>query len=76
MLIGCALVGIAYLLVNWILVANINPERARIVFEYEEARVTLGHLVAKDFLGDAGSNVMSIGIAAIMISSTSAMLLV
>lgn len=76
MLIGCALVGIAYLLVNWILVANINPERARIVFEYEEARVTLGHLVAKDFLGDAGSNAMSIGIAAIMISSTSAMLLV
>ncbi len=76
MLIGCALVGIVYLFVNWILVANLTPERARIVFEYEEARVTLGHLVAQDFLGDAGSNAMSIGIAAIMVSSTSAMLLV
>jgi APA family basic amino acid/polyamine antiporter len=76
MLIGCALVGTAYLFVNWILVANLTPERARIVFEYEEARVTLGHLVAQDFLGDAGSNAMSIGIAAIMVSSTSAMLLV
>jgi len=76
MLIGCALVGIAYLLVNWILVANLTPERAEVVFEYEEARVTLGHLVARDFLGDAGSNAMSLGIAALMVSSTSAMLLV
>jgi len=76
MLIGCALVGIAYLLVNWILVTNLTPERARIVFEYEEARVTLGHLVVQDILGDAGSNAVSIGIAAIMVSSTSAMLLV
>jgi len=76
MLIGCALVGVAYLLVNWVLVANLTPERAQVVFEYEEARVTLGHLVAHDFLGEVGSNAMSLGIAAIMISSTSAMLLV
>jgi APA family basic amino acid/polyamine antiporter len=76
MLIGCALVGIVYLLVNWVLVANVTPERARVVFEYEEARVTLGHLVARDLLGEAGSNAMSIGIAAILISSASAMLLV
>jgi APA family basic amino acid/polyamine antiporter len=76
MLIGCALVGVAYLLVNWVLVANVTPERARVVFEYEETRVTLGHLVARDLLGEAGSKAMSIGIAAILISSTSAMLLV
>lgn len=76
MLIGCALVGVAYLFVNWILVANLTPERARVVFEYEQARVTLGHLVARDFLGDPGSQAMSLGIAAIMISSASAMLLV
>ena len=76
MLIGCGLVAIAYLMVNWILVTNLTPDRARVVFEYEEARVTLGHLVARDFLGTAGSNAMSLGIAAIMVSSTSAMLLV
>jgi APA family basic amino acid/polyamine antiporter len=76
MLLGCALVGIAYLFVNWVLLANLTPERAGIVLQYEEGRVTLGHLVARDFLGDAGSNVMSIGIAAIMVSSASAMLLV
>jgi len=76
MLIGCALVGVTYLLVNWILVANLSPERAQVVFEYEEARVTLGHLVARDLLGDLGASVMSLGIAAIMVSSSSAMLLV
>ena len=76
MLLGCALVGIAYLFVNWVLLANLTPERAEVVLLYEEGRVTLGHLVAQDFLGDVGSNVMSIGIAAIMVSSASAMLLV
>jgi APA family basic amino acid/polyamine antiporter len=76
MLIGCALVGVAYLLVNWILVVNLSPERAQVVFEYEEARVTLGHLVAQDLLGEVGARVTSLGIAAIMVSSSSAMLLV
>ncbi|MBW1760431.1 MAG: APC family permease [Deltaproteobacteria bacterium] len=76
MLIGCALVGTAYLLVNWVLLSNLTPERAGIVLQYEEGKVTLGHLVARDFLGDAGANAMSIGIAAIMVSSASAMLLV
>jgi len=76
MLIGCALVGVVYLLVNWVLVANLTPERAQVVFRYEEARVTLGHLVAQDLLGEAGSNIMSIGISIAMLSSVSAMLLV
>ncbi len=76
MLIGCGLVGVTYVLVNWVLVANLTPERARVVFEYEEARVTLGHLVARDFLGDFGARATSLGIAAVMVSSCSAMLLV
>ncbi len=76
MLIGCALVGAVYLLVNWILVANLTPDRARVVFQYEEARVTLGHLVVRDFLGETGSSIVSLGIALVLISSTSAMLLV
>lgn len=76
MLIGCAIVGVVYVLVNWVLVANLTPARATVVFEYEEARVTLGHLVAKDLLGPAGSAVMSLAISIAMISSVSAMLLV
>ncbi len=76
MLIGCALVGVLYLLVNWVLVANLSPEQAKIVYQYEEARVTLGHLVAANFLGEPGSLAMSGLIAIAMLSSTSAMLLV
>lgn len=76
MLIGCGLVGGLYLLVNWVLVANLTPAQAEIVSQYEEARVTLGHLVAEDLLGEVGSSVMSTAIAVAMLSSTSAMLLV
>jgi APA family basic amino acid/polyamine antiporter len=76
MLIGCAVVGAAYLLVNWVLVANLTPEAALIVFEYEEARVTLAHLVAERFAGGVGSAIASLGIATILVSSASAMLLV
>lgn len=76
LLLGCALVGTAYLLVNWVLVANLTPERAQVVFRYEQARVTIGHLVAQDILGDLGSRVMSAGIAVALVSSTSAMMLV
>lgn len=76
MLIGCGIVAVVYLLVNWVLVANLTPERAAVVFDYEEARVTLGHLVAQDLLGDAGSAIMSMGISMVMLSSVSAMLLV
>lgn len=76
MLIGCAAVGALYLLVNWVLVANLTPARAEVVFRYEEARVTLGHLVARDLLGDVGSKIMSVTMAIAMSSSASAMLLV
>ena len=76
MLIGCAVVGVAYLAVNWVLVSNLSPERATVVFAYEETRVTLAHVVAEGFLGVAGSRIASLGIALILVSSTSAMLLV
>jgi basic amino acid/polyamine antiporter, APA family len=76
MLIGCAAVGAAYLLVNWVLVANLTPDRAGVVFRYEQQRVTLAHLVARDLLGDAASGFVSMGISIVLVSSVSAMLLV
>ena len=76
MMLGCALVGVIYLLVNWVLVANLTPAQGAIVFTYEEARVTLGHLVARDFLGPLGSTITSLGIALILVSTTSAMMLI
>ncbi len=73
MVLGSALVGIFYLLVNWIFVANLTPDRARVVFTYESQRVTLGHLVARDLLGETGGAIMSAVIFFLLTSSVSAM---
>lgn len=76
MLWGCGIVAVVYLLVNWVFVANLTPEEAAVARTYEETRVTLGHLIAEKLFGDSASASMSLGIAAVMASSTSAMLLV
>src|SRR5262249_32618697 len=55
MLIGTAAVGILYLLMNWIFVANLSPLEASVVFEYEAKRVTLGHVVATHLIGSGGA---------------------
>lgn len=73
MLIGCGLVAVLYLAVNWIFVANLTPERALVVASYEEARITLGHLVARDILGEAGGRLMSVLMIVALVSAMSAM---
>jgi len=69
---GCLLVGVIYLLVNWIFVANLTPERAAVVFKYESARVTLGHLVSQDLIGQVGARLMSVLILIALVSAMSA----
>jgi APA family basic amino acid/polyamine antiporter len=76
MLIGCALVAVLYLVVNWVFVANLTPAESRAVFEYETKRVTLGHLVIKELLGAAGGIAMSCLSLTAFIAATSAMMLV
>lgn len=76
MLIGCAIVAVLYLLVNWVFVANLTPEDGRAVFEYETKRVTLGHLVVKQLLGEAGGIAMSFLSLTAFLAATSAMTLV
>jgi APA family basic amino acid/polyamine antiporter len=73
MLVGCALVGTLYLLVNWVFVANLTPEQARAVFEYETSRVTLGHLVMEGIVGPTGARVMSGFVIVALVSAISAM---
>jgi basic amino acid/polyamine antiporter, APA family len=73
MLAGCALVSVLYLVINWVFVANLTPERATVVFAYEEKRITLGHLVALDLLGKAGGQIMSAAMFVGMVSAVSAM---
>jgi APA family basic amino acid/polyamine antiporter len=73
MLIGCAMVGALYLFVNWVFVANLTPEQCKVVFTYETARVTLGHLIMKSVVGNAGAACMSILAIVAFISAMSAM---
>lgn len=73
MLIGCSLVAVLYLLVNWVFVANLTPERAKVVFDYDASRVTLGHLITRDLLGEAGGSVMSVLAIVAFVSAMSAM---
>lgn len=74
MLLGCAAVGVLYLLVNWVFVANLTPEDARIVFQ--DRPVTLGHAVTAKLIGDTAADVMSIFVALAFLSAMSAMTMV
>lgn len=76
MFIGCGLVAVLYLFVNWIFVANLTPERATVVFKYEETRITLGHLITQDLIGPAGGAVMSVFTIIAFLSAMSAMMLI
>jgi basic amino acid/polyamine antiporter, APA family len=73
MVIGCGLVGVLYLLVNWVFVANLTPEQCQVVFTYETARVTLGHLIMKNVVGEFGAACMSMLAIIAFISAVSAM---
>ena len=74
MIIGCFAVGILYLLINWVFVANLTPADASIVFQ--DRPVTLGHAVTAKLLGKAAADVMSIFVALAFLSAMSAMTMV
>ena len=73
MILGCLVVGVLYFFINWIFVANLTPEQSTVVFTYETNRVTLGHLIMQNILGDTGAACMSVFAIIAFISSASAM---
>jgi basic amino acid/polyamine antiporter, APA family len=73
MVLGCAIVGVIYLFINWVFVANLTPEQCLIVNKYETARITLGHLIMKNLVGETGAACMSILAIVAFISAVSAM---
>ena len=75
-LLGCALVGVLYLAVNWVLVANLTSSDFKMVFAYEESKVTLGHVILSRILGPEGGVVMSLLVLVAFISAASAMTVV
>ena len=72
-LLGCALVGILYMVVNWVFVANLTPEQCAIVSGDETGRITLGHLIMKNLIGETGAACMSVLVIIAFISAMSAM---
>jgi APA family basic amino acid/polyamine antiporter len=72
-ILGCALVGVLYMVVNWVFVANLTPEQCAIVTSDETGRITLGHLIMKNLIGETGAACMSILVIIAFISAMSAM---
>ena len=73
MVLGCLIVGILYIFINWIFVANLSPEQSKIVFTYDTDHITLGHLIMQNILGETGAICMSVFVIIAFISSASAM---
>jgi APA family basic amino acid/polyamine antiporter len=76
MLIGCAVVIVLYLLVNWVFVANLAPEHYGDWLKGDPDRITLGHVVMKQLVGTAGARIMSVFMIVALLSATSAMTMI
>ena len=76
MMIGLVVVGILYLTINWVFVANLTPADAIAVFSYEETRITLAHLIADDIFGRHGGQIVSILVILAFLSAISAMMMI
>lgn len=81
MLIGCFVVAVLYLVVNFIFVANLTPEQGTVVFRYDAFtsgtaqfdQVTLGQAVMAKLLGSGAAKVMSAVTLVLFVSAISAM---
>jgi len=76
MVIGTALVTVLYLLVNWVMGANLTQETVQTFLKGDSSQITLGHLVTTQLLGAVGGQVMSVLVVLALFSSISAMTMV
>ncbi|MEN8763789.1 MAG: APC family permease [Thiogranum sp.] len=76
MMIGLIVVGMIYLAINWVFVANLTPADAVSVFTYEETRITLAHLVANEIFGQHGGQIVSVLVIIIFVSAISVMMMI
>jgi basic amino acid/polyamine antiporter, APA family len=74
MLIGCAAVGVLYLLVNWVFVANLTPSDTLAAVKTQSP--ILGHAVMEKLVGPTAAGLMSVLVALAMFSTMSAMVMV
>ena len=76
MLIGCALVVVLYLLVNWVFVTNLTTADMTDWIKGDRDRITLAHLVMQNLLGESAATVMSVVVIVALLSAISAMTLI
>ena len=76
MMTGLVVVGLLYLAINWVFVANLSPADAVAVFTYEETRITLAHLIANDIFGQHGGQIVSVLVIIIFVSAISVMMMI
>ncbi|MBM4280807.1 MAG: APC family permease [Deltaproteobacteria bacterium] len=76
MVAGTLAVGALYLVVNLIFVVNLTPELAKVVFSYEQTRITLAHTVMTHLVGEAGGRFTSVLTLLACVSAMSAMIFV
>ena len=76
MLIGCAVVIVLYLLVNWVFVANLTPAHYGEWISGDNQRVTLGHVLMNDLIGGVGAKIMSMFMIVALLSAASAMTMI
>ena len=77
MLLGCTIVMVLYLLVNWVFVANLtNSAHFGEWIGGDRDRVTLGHFLMKDLIGETGGKIMSGIMIITLLSAASAMTMI
>jgi APA family basic amino acid/polyamine antiporter len=76
MLIGCAIVIVLYLLVNWVFVANLTPAHYGAWIGDDPSRITLGHILMKNLVGATGAKIMSAFMIVALLSAASAMTMI
>lgn len=76
MLIGCSVVIVLYLLVNWVFVANLAPENYGEWIAGDADRITLGHVLMKHLVGTTGARIMSVFMIVALLSASSAMTMI
>jgi APA family basic amino acid/polyamine antiporter len=76
MLLGCAIVSVLYLLVNWVFVANLTPAHYGAWVSGDHDRVTIGHFLMKELVGGVGAKIMSAIMIVALVSAASAMTMI
>ena len=72
---GCLAVGVLYLLLNFVFVANLTPAEIGNPFDLGPGKAMLGHVLAVKLLGPAAGTGMSLVTLLVFLSATSAMVL-